>query len=109
MTRRTRILAAGAGAILCAVATLCLAVKALWPTGKPAFLETAQVRYPILSAQYIHGTNLMFSTDTRAEAFVRKQLERVGVHFRGSRGGCGLRTDIGIHAITLLCKAQPPG
>src|SRR6185436_11323946 len=88
---------------------LLVALALLWPAPNPVFLETAQGRYQLLSARYVYGTNLTLSaTEDQAKGWLRRQLDRVGIHTKGSRGGSGFAPGIGIHAIALLCKGEVP-
>ena len=78
------------------------------PPGKPVFLDTARGRYRLISSRYVHGTNLVFSADSSAEEWGRRQLDRVHIPLQGSRGGSTFSKGIGIHAIALLCEGRVP-
>ena len=93
--------------IASAVIALLLATLAfLWPRNR-IFLQAPHGRYEVLSARYAHGTNMTVSTfEDQAKGWFRRQLDRVGIHTKGSRGGSDFSSGVGIHAIALICRGS---
>ena len=100
MTTKPLILA-GAGLAIFAVAII-----ALWPSGKPRFLETPAGQYRVITARYVSGTNLTFATDRPIVEWLRRRLDTVGIHLKGSRGNKPFAAGVKVHAISVLCEGH---
>jgi hypothetical protein len=77
-------------------------------TRKPVYMDTAKGRYRVISARYVHGTNLTFSAELPAAVWARKQFDRFGIHLKGSRGTSPFVQGMGIHTIAILCDGRVP-
>jgi hypothetical protein len=97
--RTKPIILAGAG-----IAILVATIVALWPLGKPLFLETPTGRYRVISARYASGTNLTFATGSPILEWLRRQLDMLGIHLKGSRGVMPFAAGVKVQAISVLCK-----
>jgi hypothetical protein len=75
---------------------------------KPVYMETAKGRYRVISARYVHGTNITFSAEFPWVLWGRKLLDRVGIHLAGSRPGSPFARGMGIHTIAILCDGRVP-
>jgi hypothetical protein len=104
MTRKART-SVILGTALVAVAA---AIIAHWMTLKPIYLDTANGRYRVISARYVHGTNLTFSAEFPGVVWSRKQLDRFGIHLKGSRGTSPFVQGMGIHVIAVMCDGRVP-
>ncbi len=89
-----------------AVATLAVAIIALWPSGKPLFLETPAGRYRVITARYVTGTNLTFPVERPIFEWLRRRLDMAGIHLKGSRGTKPFKPGVKVHAISVLCQGH---
>ena len=78
------------------------------PSRGAAFLETNKARFRVISAQYVHGTDMVFSTDNPIAELGRRLLDRFGIHVSGSRGWKPFSQGVPIHAIAVLCQEALP-
>src|SRR6266516_2671827 len=92
-----------------AAAVLIVTAKIAFKSGmEPVFLETTTVRYRVLNARYMVGTNLIFAQDEPIAAWYRRTRKAVRLPMRGFPGDWTFRDGVKRHAIAILCEGQFP-
>ena len=66
--------------------------------------ETPTGCYRVINARYASGTNLTFATDKPILESLRRRLDMLGIHLKGSRGDKPFLAGVKVHAISVLCK-----
>ena len=109
MAKTQHFVVASAGILFCVLAVaLCTRLVNNTDEAADQDLQTDKACFRVISARYVHGTDLVFSTDNPIAEFGRQVLDRFGIHLRGSRGLRPFSRGVPIHAIEVLCQEALP-
>jgi hypothetical protein len=105
--KETKILGIAAFGFLAAIVAM-----AFWPERKEVFIPLAGGLYAVKKAQFITGTNIIFDPENPLLPWSRRQLDKVGLHLKGSRRtrqAWEVPTGRQMYVIRLLCEGDGRG